>query len=375
MYNLLKWMEMAALADAGVEEGRIKEVASYSDTKLGAMIPETNPALPKVLAMRELGRDYRNMDGGRFVEVMTTAMFNDYFTDTISRMFYSDYEYTGGSWRNYTYADRVPDFRDVDRHRMSEPETLLRRAEQAELTSTYIEDSVISYGVESYGRQFDVSWETIVNDDLSKIKQTPERMAKAARRWLDKWVSNLYDNATTQAAMVALGSNYSGTGTLTAANLQTALNAMTQRTDGNGDTLNISRVHLVIPPRLQITAADILKDVIQYGGSGSNVLGDYVTTVQVDPYITGSVWYLVADPSEIPTITVARMTGWDGPFVFMKKSNIESVIGRAPSPFMMGSFETGTIAFGVQDIIGGWDDATYAGVTDYQGLYYSTAAG
>ena len=37
----------------------------------------------------------------------------------------------------------------------------------------------------------------------------------------------------------------------------------------------------------------------------------------------------------------------------------------------MGSFETGDIEYLVQDVIGGWDDATYVGVTDFRGIYYS----
>jgi hypothetical protein len=305
---------------------------------------------------------------------MTTAHFTQYFGDAISRAFYEDYAYDGGTWKNYTYADVAPDFRDVDRFRMTEPETLLLRREKAEARATYISDSEISYGVEEYARQFDVSWRTIMNDDLGKIRETPRRMANAARRWLDGWVSALYDNAVTQASLLALGAVYGGTGRLTAANLAIGLNAMMQRTDALGNPMNITRVHLVIPKILQIQAADILKDLLAYGGPGGNVLDQFVTSVQVDPYITAAVgtpWYLFADPSEIPTVSVLRLQGWPGPIVAMKESNIELVTGTAPSAFLMGSFATGDIEFLVEDVVGGWDDATYVGVTDFQGIYYS----
>ncbi|MBU2685681.1 MAG: hypothetical protein KKF27_20760, partial [Gammaproteobacteria bacterium] len=151
--------------------------------------------------------------------------------------------------------------------------------------------------------------------------------------------------------------------------------AMMQRVDVNGNQMNINKVWLVIPKVLQIQAADILKDVLSFGGPGSNVLSEFVAGVRVDPYIgfagANVPWYLFADPSEVPTVTVARLQGVPGPFAFMKSSNIKMVYGTAPAPFLMGDFETGNILFGVEDIVGGWDDAAYVGVTDFRGIYYS----
>jgi hypothetical protein len=309
-------------------------------------------------------------------ETQTTQHFPNYFADALSRAFYPDYAYDVGSWTNYTYPDTAPDFRDVSRFRMSEPGTLYQRREKQQAAATHLEETEINYGVEAYARQFDVSWQTLQNDDLGKIAETPMRMANAARRWLDAWVSALYDNATTQAAMVALGAVYSGTGRLTAANLAIGLNAMMQRTDAQGNQMNINRVHLVIPKVLQIQAADILQDLLSYGGAGSNVLGQFVASVQVDPYIGFTSpdvpWYLFADPMEVPTVTVARLQGWPGPVVSRKLSDIEILTGSAPAAYRLGDFATGNIEFMVEDIVGGWDDATYVGVTDFRGLYYSS---
>jgi hypothetical protein len=259
---------------------------------------------------------------------------------------------------------------------MSEPGTLYKRREKQGMEATYVNDTWIEYGVEEYARQFDVSWRTILNDDLGKIRETPVRMVNAARRWLDAWVSALYDNATTQAALTALGAVYFGTGRLTAANLAIGLNAMMQRTDVNGNQMNINKVWLVIPKVLEIQAADILQDILAYGGAGGNVLAQFVAGVRVDPYIgfagANVPWYLFADPAEVPTVTVVRLQGWSGPIAFMKSSNIRLTSGTAPAPFLMGDFATGNIEFAVEDVIGGWDDAAYVGVTDFRGIYYSS---
>jgi hypothetical protein len=358
MYQVIRWMEELALCEQG------------------SNLVEGTELDRRVEALRELQRNWRNMNGRQFREVMTVAHFTDYFADALDRAFYSDYQYQVGDWRDFTYPDEVPDFRDVKRFRMGEPGTLHKRREKAEAKASKISPSVVQYGVEEFSRQFDVSWRAVLNDDLGKIQETPQRMANAAGRFEDEFVSNLYDNATTQAALVALGALYAGTGRLTAANLAVGLNALMQRTDADGNKINIRRVHLVIPSILKIQAATVLSDIISYGGPNSNVLQQWVASVKVDPYISVSgadvPWYLVADPAEIPSITVARLRGVPGAFTYMKASNIDLISGSAPSAFLMGSAETGDIEYFVEDIIGGWDDSTYVGVTDYRGIYYSS---
>ena len=355
MFQVTQWLSDFAEA----ERGAISDVTL--DTRLKAM--------------QELGNRGRSMVYGEFSEVMTTAHFSTYFGTALSRAFLSDYNYRVGSWTNYTYQDIAPDFRDIQRMRMTEPGTLERRREKAEAKATYIAESYLAYAVEEYARQFDVSWQTIMNDDLGKIQETPRRMANAARRWADAFVSNLYDNATTQATILALGAPWFGTGRLTTANLAIGLNGMMVRTDAAGNQMNLSKIFLVIPPILEIQAGQMLNNLLAYGGAGGNELGKFIAGIYVDPYITTAganvPWYLFADPNEVAAVSVTRLQGWPGPVVAMKKSDIQLMSGTAPAAFAMGSFATGDIEFVVEDVMGGWDDASYVGLTDFRGLYYS----
>lgn len=348
---------------------------AYEDVKAGLLAEGEFGSIRE--GMRDLVFTNPRKEPEKFVEAMTTAHFATYFGQALDRMFYDAYAFKQGSWKGYTYADTAPDFRDVYRARMSQPETLARRREKAEMKATYVTDTWLHYGVEEYAKQFDVSWQTLLNDDLGEIQKTPGRMMDAAVRFEDAFVSALYDNATTQAGLTALGAVYMGTGRLTAANLAIGLNAMMQRTDAAGNPIQISKVHLVIPPVLQIQAADILQDLLSYGGPGGNVLMQFISrdSVHVDPFIgfagANIPWYLFADPAEIPAVSVARLRGVPGPFTFGKLSDIRMMSGSAPAQFLMGSFATGDIEYGVETIIGGWDDATYVGVTDFRGIYYS----
>ena len=357
MRNVVRWISEVAEADRGTEVIGSKEL----DVRMQSL--------------ENLERNWSRMDGLSFTEAMTSAHFATYFGTALSRAFYCDYQFKTGDWLNYTSPDTTPDFRDVDRGRMSQPGTLYLRREKETARATYITDAWIQYGVQEYSRQFDVSWQTILNDDLGEIRKTPNKMAMAARRFEDSFVSALYDNATTQAAMIALGAVYGGTGRLTAANLAIGINAMMQRVDAAGELIQINNIVLVIPPVLQIQSADILRDLLAYGGPGGNVLSSFITAVYTDPYIAtgaGTPWYLFAVPAEIPAVTVARLNGMPGPVVAMKASNFQLITGQAPAALLMGSIETGDIEFQVLDVIGGWDDPSYIGVTDRNGLYYSS---
>lgn len=358
--TLHSWLQELIQVDreAGVING---DTAQLRETALGQMLG-----------------NHRSMNVSQFREAMTTAHFHDYFSTALSRMFYADYTRQRGAWRNYTYADTTPDFRNVERFRMSEPGTLYLRREKAEAKATDIQETMLQYRVREYARQFDVSWQAILNDDLGKIRETPRRMANAATAFEDAYVSSLYDNATTQATLAALGAPWAGTGRLTSANLAIGVAAMMRRTDAAGNPIQINRLYLVIPPILTVQAATILQS-LQVAGVATNdinVIPQFIGQVFVDPYIATAganvPWYLFADPAEIPSVTVARLQGAEQPWVAKKISDMEMVIGTAPAAFAMGSFATGDIEYQVEDIIGGWEDASYRGVTDFRGIYYSS---
>ena len=376
MYQIMRLLSEVMLARAGFDENQIEGINRAPSVPDWAAAQMSEVQRNELSALRELGVRGRFMDASELSETMTTAHFAVYFTDTLSRLFYRDYQYQGGAWRDYVFPDTAPDFREVKRFRMTEPENLVLRGEKETHKDTFIQPSYVHYGVLEYSRKFSVSWRALLNDDLGKIRETPQRMGNAARRTLDAFVSNLYDNATSQAALVALGAVYAGTGRLTLPNLAIGVNAMRQRVDGLGNPIDTGRIRLVIPPVLEVQAAQVLRDVIAYGGPTSNVIGTFIAGYSIDPYIAFASpnvpWYLFAEPSNIPAVTLLRLQGWSAPVVAMKQSDIQIIMGSAPAAFTMGDLDTGNIHYMVEDVYGGNADATNAGITDVNGLYYSS---
>lgn len=332
----------------------------------------------RISALKEIySPTTRSASPERFKEVLTTAHFTNYFSDALSRMFYQDYKVREMSWKQYTYADTAPTFRDVDRLRMSRPGTLYKRREKGEAKATSIQDSQISYGVEEFARQFDVSWRVILEDDLGKIKEVPRAMARAAVEFENGFVTALFDNATTQNSLVGLGAQYAGTGALTHENLAIGITYMNTRTDPDGYPLSVGGIYLVVPPDLAMQAEVILGSTLASGNVSNDLnviprfLRGYIVNDQITTTAEAKPWYLFADPASIPTVPVVRLQGYELPFVYMRASNIDMVMGSAPPAMLMGSYETGDIEYTVEDFIGGWDDSSFVGVVDYRGIYYS----
>jgi len=321
--------------------------------------------------------------GTKLSEALTVADFPLYFARTLSRMVLDRYKYQTGAWEVFTKFDQVPDFTEAERYRFTETERLEKRREKEEVYATYIEEAQFKVAVSDYAKRIDFSQRILVNDDMGAFNDIPLKMADSARRFEDWYVSALYDNALTQAALIALGVNYAGTGRLTTANLAIGYNAFAQRVDGQALPLAISPTYLVIPKILELPAKTILQSdkIAELATNAKNVLQGSLQIV-VDPYITFTVpnipWYLVASPSDVAAIHVVRMQGRPaGPRLYMQapdKLPMTPSGGLGSADWRMGSFISGDIEMSVETTIGSrTDDPTgLVGVCDANGLYYSS---
>lgn len=319
---------------------------------------------------------------GKIAEALVVGDFPLYFARTLSRAVYDRYGYRASQWRDYTYADTLPDYSTGERFRFTEFDTLEKRREKQEAMPGYLDETKVDIAVDDYAKQIDFSHRIFVNDDLGAFNNIAMKMGDSARRFEDFYVSALYDNALTQAALVALGANYSGTGRLTTANLAIAWNAYAQRVDAQGNNIQITPTFLVIPPILRLNANQILQSekIAELATNSINPLRGALQ-VREDPYIAIAVpnvpWYLFAAPADVPGVSVVRMNGRPGPSLYAKapdKIPMTSAGGLGAGNWRDGSFLTGDIELMVETTIGSRNDAaaTLVGVSDPQGIYYSS---
>jgi len=317
-------------------------------------------------------------------EVMTSADFNNAIQTFVSRLSIPGYERKVFAFEPLVWIDTLTNFLTHDRlqNRGSLDDLELVGEKGAARPGSVDDATKRSYRVYLWQKQFDFSWEAIRNDDLSYFEDTAMRMGEAARRTLEKFVSRMYTNATSIARLTGLGALYAQNGRLTSARVSESRMAYNQRTDARAEPINASMRYIVHHTGLADTVAQILASelVPELATNAVNVARNFIPIE--DPYITGTApnlpWYAFPDYREnnIRPFVLARMSGWAGPRIVRKRSDIEAVTSMlgagAPVEPMMGDFETGNVVLKVMDVFGTYVDGTEGNWFDFRGGYYSS---
>lgn len=317
-------------------------------------------------------------------EVITTSDFPTLFGVAIDRQMLAAYQAVMADWRSYVKVSRLPNFNTHTRHKVYGNDNLL--PEVAEKGEYLVGDEGTGYyslQLKKYGRQFDISWEALINDSMGAFADMPERFARAAVRSEARFVTGLYSSAA--GPNVALfgapiadvdGQNVTNLGVLplTIANLEATLALMALQTDPNGEPISVRGVHLVVPPQLEFTARQILTSaqkmwVDVQGGAGATIVPYPTTSVipqlgiklHVDPYLPvvdatatdDTTWYVFAEPSEGAALEFAFLTGHEQPEICMKASDKVAVGGAAAINAFEGDFATDNIFYRVRHVFGG----------------------
>jgi len=318
----------------------------------------------------------------RIREALTTSDFPHLFGDVLDRQVLASYKAVDPVWKAFVKMSTVRDFKVSDRYAITGGDQLLALvAEKGEYLASERNEDRYHLSVLKYGRQFDISWEALINDDLGALKDTPERFARAAVRTEHNLVTSTY------AGNVALyGGGFGNTtgAALTIASLEAGVAAMASFLDANLQPIMNRAKFLVVPPVLEMTARQILtsatKQWLQTAGvvatvayPTTNVISQYGLQLIVDPYLAiyafgaeqATQWFLFADPRDIAALEFAHLAGHERPEICMKASD-KVTVGGGPIGPMSGDFATDNVLYRVRHVFGGttldWR-ATYKGGT------------
>lgn len=308
-------------------------------------------------------------------EVMTTSDFPYLFGDVLDRQVLASYKGTPAVWKLFTRQGTVRRiYPQVGGYRFAMTggdQYLAEVAEKGEYLASDRDETRYSVYVKKYGRQFDISWESILNDDIGALKDTPTRFALAAARTEHRLVTNTYCNdiGTHAASNLYQNGVNEDVLALTIGNLETCVERMQAFTDVNGEPIMNRPKYLVTGPALEFTARQILTSTQKMWLADSddvtppaaypmtNVIAQYGLILVIDPYIPilnasypGS-WYLFADPGDIAAMECDYLEGHERPEICMKDSDKVSVGGGSISP-MSGDFATDNILYRVRDVFG-----------------------
>ncbi len=329
-----------------------------------------------IVFMRELVRGQRPMH--HLGEALGTADFPLLFGDILDRQLLSNYMEAPATYTAYAKVATVSDFRTVKRFAIDGSQAVLAAVgQQEEYPESKLSDSVFSYSVSKYGRQTPFDWESIINDDLDALKDIPERYGRAARRSEEKFVTALFGgnfgtffttahkNIVTAAAGATLDNP-----PLSIAGLQAAMLLMGKFVDADSEPIVFDKVHLVVPPSLEVVALNILNaSELWITGTGGGNTDQQVHVANwmrnrmqlsvnyylpiVDGTQGNTAWYLIGDPSNSrPAMEIGFLRGHQQPEIFMRDSDAIRIGGPSQGSFD-GEFDTDAIRYKIRHVFGG----------------------
>jgi hypothetical protein len=261
------------------------------------------------LSNSELAREALNIRSGG----MSTSDFPIILGNTVNRRLQSEYQLAAPTFQEWASRGTVTDFKEVTRAYMTELGDMKEIKEGGEYKAVTLGEGAEKYKVAKYGNKIIITWETLVNDDLSAFSRLPGMIAQTARRKQSDIVYAILSANANMGDGVALFHASHGN-LMTAAAISDVSLAegrklmRVQKGKGGKDFLNLMPSFLIVGPEketeaLKYTSADYLPNTQSQINPWKNF------QIVVEPRVTGNVWYLACKPGIVDTVEYSFLDG------------------------------------------------------------------
>ena len=364
---------------------RVEEATA--DDKLFRM-PQRITEAQVLAAAQIMGKAFKGSKYAAFKlqEALTSDDFRAAAFEVLDREMMTRYQDLPPVWDQYAKRTTVRDFKKktlVDL--MGGRAALDLVPERNEYPHRKIDKAPYRISVSKYGGVFQISWESIINDELGELEDLPGNLAVASRNTETVTAVKLLTagNGPNPAyfGAQAWGRTYdpvtdtwsggqsnliSGNPVLSQTSLEGALDAISQRLDPEGLPIMVEAYKLVVPPALETTARRIL-DALEIritDGNTTTVIKNSVSgrvQLVVDHWLpiidksanANKTWYLLPSPqSSRPALFLAFLRGHETPDLRVK-ADAGNRIGGGPVDPLEGSFEADDISYRARHVVGG----------------------
>jgi len=255
------------------------------------------------------------------VGMHTTSDFPLLLANTASKSLRQAYDSSPRTFTLFGRQATMPDFKTMSRVALGGAPALNQVNEHGEIEFGSVSEAAESYRLFRFGRRVAVTFEAIVNDDLSGFTRVPAMFGSAAARLESDTVYGILNANPLMSDGLALfvaGHANIGTGALSVGSLGSGKAVMRKQTAPNGDILNLMPRYLVVPAELETAADSLMVQTVVPSTAGTSVVNPMAGSLQVvvEPRLTSALqWYLMADANQIDTIEYAYLAGQEAPTV------------------------------------------------------------
>jgi len=274
--------------------------------------------------------DFLDLNRGNFYrtsEAIATTDFPNILLNSLTKKLiqdYQEYNFLPGLEKLYV-ATTAADYKPQDRVRLgylSDLPTVAEAGPYTELTKPT--DEKITYSLAKKGGLLTISEETIRNDDLGKITQFPERMARAARHTLATFVTNFFITPPNYDpdGLAWFHATHANTGTtaLSSGELDVRAIALAKQSEKDStNRLGLTLDWIMIPIDLRPTAMQINRNMLatnnwyqRFGPNEENIIVNPLLTDVTD-------WYGGCFSSSAPFLEIGFLDGYQTPQLLIAK--------------------------------------------------------
>lgn len=279
------------------------------------------------LSKREIAVMALNLDRDMQVRggMSSTSDFPEILGNTVGRSLRQAYQVQTRTFLPFCRPSTAPDFKQVARTQLSEASALQKVNEGGEYKAISFGDSAEKYSLGKYGGIVSITWESLINDDLSAFDRMPMAIAAEAAALEGDIVYGILTGNPNMADGVALfhatHANLAGSGTaISEAALSAGRAAMLKQKGLKNRVLNVKPSFLVVGPDKEFEANKFTSaNFVAAKSVDINPVYNTSLEVIVDARITGNLWHLIAEPGLIDTIEYAYLEGEEGLFTEQRR--------------------------------------------------------
>ncbi len=279
----------------------------------------------------------------------TTSDFPYLLADAANKMLMPEYAAANPTYRIWAAEKTFNDFKPHKFNRLGDFPDLLEVGESGEVKRGTISENKETVTLGTFGRILGLTRQALINDDLSAFADLTMKAGRRVAMWENGLVyAQLLLNSALGPTLTdglslfhATHANYTSSGT--AVNLPKELGLSRQKmrdqTGLDGLKLNLSPKFLLVGTANETAAEQVTVAVTPALTSSVNRVGPSLTPV-VDSNISGTKWYLSADPSDAETIVFGSLAGQTGPRVETRQGwDIEGVELKVMRDFVAGAVD------------------------------------